>query len=50
VAQVAGIGVDQARREVRVSVVADVSGLFPAWVPAVTTTGRGTAEVRGLAW
>jgi len=46
---VAGIGVDQGRREVQVSVVADVSRLFPAWVPAVTVTGRGTAEVRGMA-
>jgi uncharacterized membrane protein len=48
-AHVAGIGVDQGRREVQVSVVADVSRLFPAWVPAVTITGRGTAEVRGMA-
>ena len=48
-AHVAGIGVDQARREVQVSVAADVSRLFPAWVPAVTIAGRGTAEVRGMA-
>ena len=47
-AHVAGIGVDQGRREVQVNVVADVSRLFPAWVPAVTITGRGTAEVRGM--
>ena len=49
-AHVAGIGVDQARREVQVSVAADVSRLFPAWVPRVMITGRGTAEVRGMAW
>ena len=49
-AHVAGIGVDQVHREVQVSVCADVSRLFPAWVPAVTITGRGTAEVRGMAW
>ena len=48
-AHVAGIGVDQARREVQVSVAADVSRLFPAWVSAVTIAGRGTAEVRGMA-
>ena len=49
-AHVAGIGVDQERREVQVSVAADVSRLFPALVPAVTIAGRGTAEVRGVTW
>ncbi len=47
-AQVAGIGVDQARRQVEVTVIADISRLFPAWTPRVVIRGRGTAEVRGM--
>jgi len=47
---VAGIAVDQALREVEVTVVADISGLFPAWVPRVVIRGRGTSEVRGRVW
>ena len=48
VAHVAGIAVDQALRQVEVTVVADISSLFPAWAPRVVIRGRGTAEVRGM--
>lgn len=47
-AHVAGIAVDQALRQVEVTVIADISSLFPAWVPIVVIRGRGTAEVRGM--
>lgn len=46
-AHVAGIAVNQALRQVEVTVVADVSSLFPWWVPRVVIRGRGVAEVRG---
>ena len=45
-AHVAAVGVDQALRQVEVTVVADVSSLFPEWVPRVLIRGRGVAEVR----
>lgn len=47
-ANVAGIAVNQALRQVEVAVVADISSLFPAWAPRVIIRGRGTAEVRGM--
>jgi uncharacterized membrane protein len=47
-AHVAGIAVDQTLRQVEVTVAADVSSLFPDWVPCVMIRGRGTAEVRGM--
>ena len=46
-AHIAGIAVDQTLRQVEVRVVADISSLFPVWVPRVVIRGRGTAEVRG---
>lgn len=47
-AHVAGIAVNQSLRQVEVTVVADISSLFPAWAPRVIIRGRGTAEVRGM--
>lgn len=47
-AHIAGISVDQTLRQVEVTVVADISSLFPAWVPRVVIRGRGTTEVRGM--
>ena len=47
-AHIADITVDQALRQVEVTVVADISSLFPAWVPRMVIRGRGTAEVRGM--
>ena len=47
-AHIADITVDQALRQVEVTVVADISSLFPAWVPRAVISGRGTAEVRGM--
>jgi len=47
-AHIAGVAVDQTLRQVEVTVVADISSLFPAWAPRVVIRGRGTAEVRGM--
>ncbi len=45
-AHVADVGVNQALRQVEVTVAADVSSLFPSWLPRVVIRGRGVAEVR----